>query len=64
MFDFLIDVIEMTWEILKLFFCLGISLACIGFVFYLMITLDAAWPIILIAPAIAIGYTLMDRLIF
>lgn len=68
MFDFIINVIidtfEFSIEIFKLFFCVGVSLACVGGVFWLMGTLNALWPMILIIPAIALGYSLCDNMLF
>lgn len=68
MLDFIINVIidtfEFSIEIFKLFFCVGISIACIGGVFWLMGTLNAFWPMILIIPSIALGYSLCDNILF
>lgn len=68
MFDFIINVIidtfEFSIEIFKVLFCLGISLAGVGGVFYLMCSLNALWPMILLIPAIALGYSLCDNMLF
>ena len=68
MLDFIINVIRDTFEfsieIFKLLFCVGISLACVGGVFWLMGTLNALWPMILIIPSIALGYSLCDNILF
>ena len=51
-------------EIFKVFFCVGVSLACVGGVFWLIGTLNALWPMILIIPSIALGYSLCDNMLF
>ena len=68
MLDFIINVIidtfEFSIEICKLFFCIGVSVVCIGGVFWLIGTLNALWPMVLIIPSIALGYGLFDNILF
>jgi hypothetical protein len=68
MLDFIIDVIvntfEFTIDIFKILFCLGISLAGVGGVFYLMCSLNALWPMILLVPTIALGYSFCYNMLF
>ncbi len=66
MLDFLIDllvrIVENTWMFFKLFLSIGITLGLLAIPVYLIIIIDACWPMLLFVPCFGIAYTLHEIL--